>query len=82
MIVKRKRETTRRSRMIVKAAKIMREEDAAKIITEDDGYSPDDDGDEEGDYDGDDEDYLPPQAQPRKSTRGPGRRSFLSLHVR
>ena len=81
-IVERKRETTRRSRMIVKAAKIMREEDSSKIITEDGGYSPDDDGDEEEEYDGDDEDYLPPQAQPRKSTRGPGRRSFLSLHVR
>ena len=71
-IVTRKREMTRRSRMIVEAAKMMNE----------DGYSPDDDQDHEGDYEGDDEDYLPPQAKRRKTTRGPGRRSFLSLHVR
>ena len=71
-IVARKREMTRRSRMIVEAAKIMNEA----------GNSQDDDQDQEGDYEGDDEDYLPPQAKPRKTTRGPGRRSFLSLHVR
>ena len=71
-IVTRKREMMRRSRMIVEAAKMMNE----------DGYSPDDDQDQEGEYEGDDEDYLPPQAKRRKTTRGPGRRSFLSLHVR
>ena len=69
-ITNRKREQTRRARMIVKAAKMMDEEDDDSAEDEDD------------DYDGGDEDYLPPQDRPRKSTRGPGRRSFLSLHMR